>query len=138
MEKAEKRWLYVLIIVLVIVNVVTLSSLIPWQSWQLWQNPEPAQVVKVAYNDYTITMDTPVQIKAGEFVQFSATSADVTYGFGVFREDNSMVFQMQVLPGRENQIIWKFDETGTFDVRSTEYSGPKHSDMVVRDAIVVK
>jgi cytochrome c oxidase subunit 2 len=83
-------------------------------------------------------MDTPVQIKAGEFVQFSATSADVTYGFGVFREDNSMVFQMQVLPGRENQIIWKFDETGTFDVRSTEYSGPKHSDMVVRDAIVVK
>ncbi|HNS07589.1 MAG TPA: hypothetical protein PKZ26_01335 [Anaerolineaceae bacterium] len=138
MEKAEKRWLYVLIIVFVIVNVVTLSSLIPWQSWQLWQNPEPAQVVKVAYNDYTITMDTPVQIKAGEFVQFSATSADVTYGFGVFREDNSMVFQMQVLPGRENQIIWKFDETGTFDVRSTEYSGPKHSDMVVRDAIVVK
>ncbi len=138
MEKAEKRWLYVLIIVFVIVNVVTLSSLIPWQSWQLWQNPEPAQVVKVAYNDYTITMDTPVQIKAGEFVQFSATSADVTYGFGVFREDNSMVFQMQVLPGRENQIIWKFDETGNFDVRSTEYSGPKHSDMVVRDAIVVK
>jgi len=138
MEKAEKRWLYVLIIVFVIVNVVTLSSLIPWQSWQLWQNTEPAQVVKVAYNDYTITMDTPVQIKAGEFVQFSATSADVTYGFGVFREDNSMVFQMQVLPGRENQIIWKFDETGTFDVRSTEYSGPKHSDMVVRDAIVVK
>ncbi|NMC17128.1 MAG: hypothetical protein GYA38_01850 [Chloroflexi bacterium] len=138
MEKAEKRWLYVLIIVFVIVNVVTLSSLIPWQSWQLWQNPEPAQVVKVAYNDYTITMDTPVQIKAGEFVQFSATSADVTYGFGVFREDNSIVFQMQVLPGRENQIIWKFDETGTFDVRSTEYSGPKHSDMVVRDAIVVK
>ena len=138
MEKADLRWLYVLIIVFVIVNVVTLSSLIPWQSWQLWQNPEPAQVVKVAYNDYTITMDTPVQIKAGEFVQFSATSADVTYGFGVFREDNSMVFQMQVLPGRENQIIWKFDETGTFDVRSTEYSGPKHSDMVVRDAIVVK
>jgi len=138
MEKAEKRWLYVLIIVFVIVNVVTLSSLIPWQSWQLWQNPEPAQVVKVAYKDYTITMDTPVQIKAGEFVQFSATSADVTYGFGVFREDNSMVFQMQVLPGRKNLIIWKFDETGTFDVRSTEYSGPKHSDMVVRDAIVVK
>ena len=138
MEKAERRWLYVLIVVFVIVNVVTLSSLIPWQSWQIWQNPEPAQVVNVQYDDYTITMDTPVQIKAGEFVQFSATSADVTYGFGVFREDNSMVFQMQVLPGKVNEIIWKFDETGTFDVRSTEYSGPKHSDMVVRDAIVVK
>jgi cytochrome c oxidase subunit 2 len=138
MEKAEKRWLYVLIVVFVIVNVVTLSSLIPWQSWQIWQDPEPAQVVNIAYEDYTISMDTPVEIKLGEFVELSATSADVTYGFGVFREDNSMVFQMQVLPGKVNHITWKFDETGTFDVRSTEYSGPRHSEMVVRDAIVVK
>lgn len=138
MEKAERRWLYVLIVVFVIVNAVTLSTLIPWQSWQLWQKPTPSQVVNVAYDNYVITMDTPVEVKAGEFVQFAATSADVTYGFGVFRKDNSMVFQMQVLPGRTNVITWKFDETGMYDVRSTEYSGPKHSDMVVRDAIEVK
>lgn len=138
MEKAEKRWLYFLIAIFVIVNVVTLSSLIPWQSWQIWQNPTPSQVVEVTYDNYVITMDSPVQINANEYIQFDATSTDVTYGFGVFREDNSMVFQMQVLPGRTNTIIWKFDETGTYDVRSTEYSGPKHSDMVVRDALVVK
>lgn len=138
MEKAERRWLYILIVVFVIVNAVTLSTLIPWQSWQLWQKPVPSQVVNVTYDNYVITMDTPVEIKAGEYVQFSATSSDVTYGFGVFRKDNSMVFQMQVLPGRTNEITWKFDETGMYDVRSTEYSGPKHSDMVVYDAIEVK
>lgn len=138
MEKAERRWLYILIAVFVLVNVVTLSSLIPWQTWQLWQKPVPSQVVNITYDNYVITMDTPVEIKAGEYVQFSATSADVTYGFGVFRKDNSMVFQMQVLPGRTNKITWKFDEPGMYDVRSTEYSGPKHSDMVVRDAIKVK
>lgn len=138
MEKAEKRWLYFLIAIFVIVNVVTLSSLIPWQTWQIWQNPTPSQVVEVTYDNYVITMDAPVQIKANEFIQFDATSADVTYGFGVFRKDNSMVFQMQVLPGRTNTIIWKFDEAGMYDVRSTEYSGPKHSDMVVRDALEVK
>ena len=138
MEKAEKRWLYFLIAIFVIVNVVTLSSLIPWQTWQIWQNPTPSQVVEVTYENYVITMDAPVQIKANEYIQFDATSTDVTYGFGVFRKDNSMVFQMQVLPGRTNTIIWKFDETGMYDVRSTEYSGPKHSDMVVRDALEVK
>jgi cytochrome c oxidase subunit 2 len=138
MEKAEKRWLYFLIAIFVIVNVVTLSSLIPWQSWQIWQNPTPSQIVEVTYDNYVITMDAPVQIKANEYIQFNATSADVTYGFGVFRKDNSMVFQMQVLPGRTNTIIWKFDEAGMYDVRSTEYSGPKHSDMVVRDALEVK
>lgn len=138
MEKAEKRWLYFLIAIFVIVNVVTLSSLIPWQTWQIWQNPTPSQVVEVTYDNYVITMDAPVQIKANEYIQFDATSTDVTYGFGVFRKDNSMVFQMQVLPGRTNTIVWKFDETGMYDVRSTEYSGPKHSDMVVRDALEVK
>ena len=74
----------------------------------------------------------------GEYVQFSAISKDVTYGFGVFRKDNSMVFQMQVLPGKKNVITWKFDEPGMYDVRSTEYSGPGHSDMFVPDAILVK
>ena len=138
MEKAEKRWLYFLIAIFVIVNVVTLSSLIPWQTWQIWQNPTPSQVVEVTYDNYVITIDAPVQIKANEYIQFDATSTDVTYGFGVFRKDNSMVFQMQVLPGRTNTIIWKFDEAGMYDVRSTEYSGPKHSDMVVRDALEVK
>ena len=138
MEKAERRWLYILIVIFVIVNAVTLSSLIPWQTWQLWQKPTPSQVVNVAYDNYIITMDTPVEIKAGEYVQFAATSSDVTYGFGVFRKDHSMVFQMQVLPGRINVITWKFDESGMYDVRSTEYSGPKHSDMFVPDAIEVK
>ena len=138
MEKAERRWLYILITVFIIVNAVTLSTLVPWQSWQLWQKPVPSQVVNVAYADYVITMDTPVEIKAGEFVQFSATSADVTYGFGVFRKDKSMVFQMQVLPGHDNVITWKFDELGMYDVRSTEYSGPRHSEMFVPDAIEVK
>ena len=38
-----------------------------------------------------------------------ATTDDVTYGLGVFRKDNSMVFQMQVVPGHENDILWTFD-----------------------------
>ncbi|OQY19782.1 MAG: cytochrome C oxidase subunit II, partial [Anaerolineaceae bacterium 4572_32.1] len=62
---------------------------------------------------------------------------DVTYGFGVFRPDGTMVFQMQVVPGYENRILWKFDAPGTYDVRSTEYSGPRHPEMFIEDAIRV-
>jgi cytochrome c oxidase subunit 2 len=61
----------------------------------------------------------------------------VTYGLGVFRKDGSLVFQEQVLPDRENRILWKFDQVGLYDVRSTEYSGPRHSEMYVPDAIRV-
>lgn len=44
---------------------------------------------------------------------------------------------MQVLPGHENRILWKFDAPGSYDVRSTEYSGPRHSDMFFPRAIRV-
>jgi len=136
MEKQEKRWLFFLIGVFVVVNIITLSPLVPWQKWILWSDPEPTQTVSAHFVENEIQMEK-VQIAAGEFIQFSATSADVTYGFGVFRKDNSMVFQMQVLPGRENEIIWKFDEPGFYDVRSTEYSGPLHSEMHLTDVIEV-
>ena len=78
-----------------------------------------------------------IEAKVGEYVEFTATSADVTYGLGVFRPDGTMVFQMQVLPGRQNHVTWKFDKAGTYDVRSTEYSGPRHSEMYIQNAIRV-
>jgi cytochrome c oxidase subunit 2 len=63
---------------------------------------------------------------------FNVTSHDLTYGFGLFRSDNSMVFQMQVVPGHKNDVLWKFDKPGVFTIRSTEYSGPKGAQMILK------
>jgi cytochrome c oxidase subunit 2 len=78
-----------------------------------------------------------LEIKAGETVMFDVTSADLTYGFGLFRQDNSMIFQMQVVPGHKNDILWKFDQPGIYTIRSTEYSGPKGAQMILKDAVIV-
>lgn len=138
MDKEERIWLGVLVGVFLIFNAVTLSPLVPWQSWMIWSRPSPARVVQIEIADYQMSLPAGgIEIKAGEFVEFVATSRDVTYGFGVFRKDGTMVFQMQVLPKYQNRIVWKFDEPGTYDVRSTEYSGPKHPDMFIPDAIRV-
>jgi cytochrome c oxidase subunit 2 len=130
--------LFVLIAVFLVFNVITLSPLVPWQKWLLWSKPAPDRTVAVEFEDYEIRLpEDGVEVELGQYVEFVATSADVTYGFGVFRPDSTMVFQMQVLPGRENSIVWKFNEAGTFDVRSTEYSGPRHSEMYIPGAIRV-
>ena len=138
MDIRERRWLYFLIAVFLVFNVVTLSPIIPWQKWLLWSSPEPDQRFSIEYEDYQILLPPGgIEVQVDEYVEFVAESADVTYGFGVFRPDNSMVFQMQVLPGRENSILWKFDAAGSYDVSSTEYSGPRHSEMYYADAIRV-
>jgi cytochrome c oxidase subunit 2 len=138
MERSERLWLGLLIVVALVFNVVTLSPLLPWQQWMLWGNPTPSQRIPVEFQNYQIKLPPQgIQVKAGEFVEFVATSKDVTYGLGVFRQDGSMVCQMQVVPGYENKLLWKFDTPGTYDVRSTEYSGPRHSEMFVANAIRV-
>jgi len=138
MDRRERRWLYVLIGVFLVFNIVTLSPLIPWQKWLLWSKPTPDKSFAIEMEDYQFKLPAEgIDVKVGEYVEFAATSTDVTYGFGAFRKDGSLVFQMQVLPGMTNRIVWTFDEPGTYDVRSTEYSGPRHSEMFIADAIRV-
>jgi len=138
MDVRERRWLYVLTAVFVTFNVITLSPLVPWQRWLLWSHPQPSQRVQVEFENYQIRLPADgIEVEVGEPVEFTATSKDVTYGLGVFRADGSMVFQMQVIPGYENSMVWEFDAPGLYGVRSTEYSGPEHPGMLVDRAIRV-
>ncbi len=138
MERAEKRWLLILAAVAIAFNALTLSPLVPWERWMVWSPPEPVQEFQIAVSNYTFRLPAGgIHAPVGQPVRFVATSNDVTYGFGVFRKDGGMVFQMQVIPGYRNSIIWVFEEKGSYDVRSTEYSGPLHPTMFVPDAVQV-
>lgn len=138
MEREERIWFGVLIVVFLAFNAITLSPLVPWQEWLLWSDPTPAQRFSIEFGNYEIKLpEGGIQVEAGQFVEFIATSSDVTYGLGVFRPDGRLVCQMQVIPGYENKLVWKFDTPGLYDVRSTEYSGPRHSEMFIEDAIRV-
>ncbi len=138
MEPAEKRWLLILVTVAVAFNIVTLSPLVPWQRWMVWSSPEPVREFHISVSNYTFHLPPGgIHVPLNQAVRFVATSTDVTYGFGVFRKDGGMVFQMQVIPGYENSITWIFDTAGSYDVRSTEYSGPLAPTMYVPDAIQV-
>jgi cytochrome c oxidase subunit 2 len=138
MEKEEKRYLYLLIVIAVLINLVTVVPLAPWQNWLFWSKPTPAAVFNMSICNYQFTLPSGgIKAKVGEPVKFVATSCDVTYGFGVFYKSGRMAFQMQVLPNYSNEIIWIFDEPGLYTIRSTEYSGPEHSSMVLPDTITV-
>ncbi len=138
MDRTERLWLVTLIAIAVAFNALTLAPLVPWQRWLVLGRPHVDRRVEIEIADYTFRLPPEgVEVKAGEFVEFVATSRDVTYGLGAFRQDGTMVFQMQVLPGYENRLVWRFDAPGVYDIRSTEYSGPRHSEMFVDDAIRV-
>lgn len=92
----------------------------------------------ISVADHKFTLPAPVlEAKCGELTEFNVTTKDLTYGFGIFRPDNSMIFQMQVVPGHDNIMKWEFAENGTFTIRSTEYSGPAGAQMIVPNSVHV-
>jgi len=112
---------------------------IPWVAQDITRHeitPDRTYNVEVADHKFKLPHKKMVA-KKGEKVYFNVTSKDVIYGFGLFRKDGSMVMQMQVNPGSENDILWTFNECGVFDLRSTEYSGPEGNSMFVKDAVEI-
>jgi cytochrome c oxidase subunit II len=131
-------WGGLLIVVGVSLHLVTYNT-IPWASMDL--NPGSVHVdrtfeITVADHEFKLPSEK-LQITCNQVVKFEVTSADLTYGFGLFRQDNSMLFQMQVVPGHPNDILWRFLKNGVYTIRSTEYSGPAGAQMIVPNAVEV-
>jgi len=133
-------WTYIVVLVVVGTGLHFLTySAVPWVPIDLNRaNISADEVFDITYEDHQMTFSSlPMQVGCGEHVVFNAVSNDLTYGFGIFRADHTLVAQMQVVPQSRNDLMWKFEKNGTYYVRSTEYSGPKGAQMIAQDAIVV-
>lgn len=136
------RLFYTLVAVLITcgvsLHIITYNT-IPWTEIDLKAGSIPSdRVFAISVADHRFTLPAPLlEAKCGEVTEFNLHSRDLTYGFGLFRPDNSMIFQMQVVPGHDNIMKWKFTENGTFGIRSTEYSGPEGSQMIVPNSVRV-
>jgi cytochrome c oxidase subunit II len=119
-------------------HIITYNT-IPWAPMDLHRSSISADrvfVITVADHRFHLPSERMI-VHCNEKVLFRVTSEDLTYGFGLFRIDNSMLFQMQVVPGHDNDLLWQFDRPGVYSIRSTEYSGPKGIRMIEKDAVEV-
>ncbi len=132
-------WVVFLVVLGVSLHIATAKT-IPWKEMDLHRaHIKPDKVFNITVEDHRFILpaDT-LYIDVNDKVLFDVTSNDLTYGFGLFRKDHSMLFQMQVVPGHRNDILWHFVNPGVYTIRSTEYSGPKGIDMILKDVVVVR
>jgi len=113
---------------------------VPWVAEDITRHDITAdQTFHISVKRHVYTMpDEKIIINCGEKIMFDVVSEDLTYGFGLFRKDHSMVTQMQVNPGSKNDLLWTFNHNGVFDLMSTEYSGPRGNAMFIADAVEVR
>jgi len=119
-------------------HIITYNT-IPWVPTDVnMKKIEADRTVEITVENHEFKLPSErIKVKTNEIVKFSVTSKDLTYGFGLFRADNSMLMQMQVVPGHKNDLLWKFSKPGLYTIRSTEYSGPKGIAMIEKDAVEV-
>jgi cytochrome c oxidase subunit 2 len=128
----------VLVAVGVSLHIVTHET-IPWKKIDLNRDRLTADKtfdIRVADHRFVLPPEK-MSVRVGEMALFRVVSDDLTYGFGLFRPDNTLVFQMQVLPGHVNDLLWLFEAPGLYTLRSTEYSGPRGIDMIEKDVVEV-
>lgn len=133
-------WAYSLSLVVMGTGLHFLTfNVVPWVPMDLDRaNIKAEKTFKLTYKQHKITLsENPMQVPCHKHVIFDAYSEDLTYGFGIFRQDHTMVTQMQVVPDNGNDLMWIFHKNGTYYIRSTEYSGPKGAAMIIEDAVVV-
>jgi len=133
---------YTYVVVLVVIGTglhFLTYNVVPWVPIDLNRADIKAdQVFDITFENHEMSFSSyPMEVGCGTHVVFNAVSNDLTYGFGIFRTDHTLVAQMQVVPQSRNDLMWKFDKNGTYYVRSTEYSGPKGARMVAKDVVVV-
>jgi len=120
---------------------------IPWVSQDMKRHtikPDATYKLEVAKHKW-INLPPKIMVQCGQTIEFDVRSRDLVYGFGLFRKDGTMAMQMQVNPGTDvtgilepNDILWTFHHNGTFDMTSTEYSGPKAYSEEGKDLMFVK
>jgi len=113
---------------------------IPWVEMDLNRDEIKADKTFdiIVKNHQFILPSDKLVIDCNDKVLFKVDSQDLTYGFGLFRQDNSMLFQIQVVPGHLNDVLWHFQKAGHYTIRSTEYSGPAGINMILKDAVEVR
>lgn len=131
-------WIALLVCTGVGIHLLTFNKL-PWVKWDKNGGDIRAdREFNITVADYEFQLPAEKLVaQEGEMVRFNLSSADYTYGFGLFREDGSMALQMQVVPGHDNSMVWQFHEPGVYSIRSTEYSGPRGGSLFLEDAFVV-
>ena len=99
---------------------------IPWVSEDITRHeitPDATYKFTIEKHKWTLPQKK-ITVQCEQKILFDVVSKDLVYGFGLFRQDGTLVMQMQVNPGSRNDLLWTFMHNGVFDLTSTEYSGP--------------
>lgn len=142
--RIRRFWFVGLLVVGLVTSGVVLAGNLPYPETSTTQvAPGVTQIHEETAEDPVVVNVTGRQwawdigqreLPADRPIEFHVTSADVNHGFAIYRDD-TLVAQVQAMPGYTNVLVLEFDRPGEYEIRCLEYCGTAHTAM--RDRITV-
>ncbi|MCP4188770.1 MAG: hypothetical protein GY763_14295 [Gammaproteobacteria bacterium] len=119
-------WVGLTIIAFIVVNVASIQ----YMPTVIEAGTGNAKEVTVEARSWAFDI-SDTNLRVGEPVRFSATSADTMHSFAIIHPDGQQIFTMMLMPGLEtaNTLVHTFTEPGEYIVRCLEYCGIAHHTM---------
>jgi cytochrome c oxidase subunit II len=122
LERREGYWGIAVISFLVVVLAGTIFE-IPY--WSDNKRETTAQRVSITGRQFAWTVNPP-RIKAGVKTTVQVRAVDVNHGLGVYNPNDTLIKQVNVLPGVVQQFVITFKKPGTYRLRCMEFCGVDH------------
>jgi cytochrome c oxidase subunit 2 len=119
----ETTWLWIVLVLLLALLLATIVF-VPYGA----EAKDGRQVVRVTARQFAFDI-RPARIEAAVPAEFRLTAPDVNHGFGVYDEDDVLIFQVQVMPGKTQKVVHTFDRPGRYHVLCLEFCGVGHHAM---------
>lgn len=126
LERREGYWGIAVVTFLVVVLGGTLSQIPYWSDNS--DAPTP-QRLRLVGRQFAWTVDPP-RVRAGQATKVEVTSTDVNHAVGLYDPDDTLVKQVNVLPGVTQQFVITFEKRGTYKLACLEFCGIDHHLMV--------
>jgi cytochrome c oxidase subunit II len=120
-SRRETTWLVVVVLTLFALLLGTIFY-VPYGETAGSQG----QFVRVTGRQFGWQVSAPSPLVTGRPVAFVTRSVDVAHGFGVYDPDDTLIFQVQVVPDHDQKIVHTFSKPGVYTVHCLEFCGAGH------------
>ena len=122
LERRETLWGVAVITFLVVLIAGTIFQ-IPY--WTDNSDEATPQQLSITGRQFAWTANPP-RVRAGEKTRIELQAVDVNHAVGIYDPDNTLIKQVNVLPGVSQRIVVTFDKPGTYRLLCLEFCGVDH------------
>jgi cytochrome c oxidase subunit II len=121
LERRESLWGVAVVVFLVALLAGTIFSIPYWGT----AKARAAQRLEVTGGQFAWIVNPP-RVRAGVPTEVQVYAADVNHALGIYGPDDTLLKQVNVLPGVTQDLVITFRRPGTYELRCLEFCGVDH------------